>query len=139
MPFYRPGGSNKAINRQYDMVYADYIGATTGWLPVHKGDTIAVNVCRALLNFVTAASSTVTKSPVFPEVDILMEMRMFGSEQQGEEWPVDVWQNVLVATSRRAHRDGWVRLRITNVNNADGTGVAMALQVSRTGDSGAVT
>lgn len=137
--FYRPGGSAKAINRQYDMCYADTIGAATGWLPINKGDTIAVNAARASIVFGSPAQSTVTKSPVSPEVQVLLELKMFGGDTDAEAWPIDQWQNVVVATDRRAHRAGWVRLRIVNINNSDGTGVALALQISRTGETGAVT
>lgn len=137
--FYRPGGTAQAPNRQYDYVYADQIGAATDWLPINKGDTIAVNIARASITFSTPALSTVIKSPVAPEVQVLLEMKMFGGEQSIEAWPIDQWQNMVVATDRRAHRAGWVRLRIVNINNGDATGIAMALQISRTGESGAVT
>lgn len=136
--FYRPGGTAKAPNRQYDFVYADFIGGATDWLPINKGDNIAVNAARASINFVSSAQSTVTKSPVAPEVQILLEMKMFGGESDAEAWPIDQWQGVVVATDRRAHRAGWVRMRIVNINNGDGTGVAMALQISRTGETGVV-
>lgn len=136
--FYRPGGTALAPNRQQDLVYADAIGAATDWLPVNKGDTIAINVARASIVFQTAAQSQVTASPIAPEVVVLMELKMLGGAAPMVT-PVDQWQNMVVATSRRAHRAGWVRLRVTNINNADGTGVQMALQVTRTGDSGAVT
>jgi hypothetical protein len=136
--FYRPGGSTKSINRQYDTVYADAAGLATGWLPINKGDNIAVNIARASIAFVNAATSTVTMSPIAPEATVLMEMRMFGSDPGVTAWPVDQWQNTVVATSRRAHRAGWVRLRILAVNNGDGTGINMALLISRTGESGAV-
>lgn len=137
--FYRPGGSTKAINRQYDSVYTDAIGGATGWLPVHKGDTVAVNISRASITFGSPASSRVTKTPVSPEVSVLMELQEFGGQSADEAWPVDQWQNMVVATSRIMAKDGWIRLRVTNINNMDGTGVAMALQVSRTGNAGAVT
>jgi hypothetical protein len=137
--FYRPGGSTKAINRQYDACYADAAGLATGWLPVSKGDTIAVNIARASIAFVNAASSTVTMSPIAPEAAVLMEMRMFGADPAATSWPIDQWQNMVVATSRRAHRNGWVRLRILAINATDGTGINMALQISRTGDVGAQT
>lgn len=139
MTFYRPGGSTKAINRQYDAVYADAVGLATGWLPVNQGDAIAVNIVRAAIAFSSAASSTVTMSPVAPEAVVLMEMRMFGSDPNTVAWPIDQWQNLVVATVRRANRAGWVRLRILAINNADGTGVNMALQVSRAGDRGAAS
>jgi hypothetical protein len=137
--FYRPGGSVKAINRQYDAVYADAAGLATGWLPISKGDTVAVNIARASITFVNAALSTVIMSPIAPEAIILMEMRMFGSDPASTLWPIDQWQNMVVATSRRAHRNGWVRLRILAINAQDGTGINMALQISRTGDVGAQT
>lgn len=133
--FYRPGGTAKAPNRQQDWVYADTIGGATDWLPINKGDTIAINIARASIVFGTPAQSVVTTSPVAPEVDVLMECKAGG----GFTFPIDEWQNVVVATSRRALRAGWVRLRVTNINNVDSTGVAMALQISRTGESGAVT
>ena len=60
MTFYRPGGSTKAINRQYDAVYADTAGLATGWLPVNEGDALAVNISRASIAFNTAATSSVT-------------------------------------------------------------------------------
>jgi hypothetical protein len=135
--FYRQGGNSKAINRQYDSVYSDAVNGATGWLPVHKGDTVAVNVCRASIAYGSAASSVVTKTAVAPECSVLMELKEFGGQSDAEAWPVDQWQNMVVAASRIANKDGWVRLRLLNVNNVDGTGVAMALQVSRTGNSGA--
>lgn len=137
--FYRPGGFAKRINAQYDTVYADFIGGATGWLPVNKGDTIAVNVARAMLTFQTVAQSLITPSAVAPEVQVLMELKLFGGDPDASARPIDQWQNMVVATSRRAHRAGWTRLRVVNVNNGDGTGVVMDMQVSRTGDSGAVT
>lgn len=139
MTFYRPGGSSKAINRQYDACYADAVGLATGWLPVNQGDNIAVNIARASIVFGSAASSTVTMSPIAPEVVVLLEMRMFGSDPQATAWPIDQWQNLVVATSRRASRAGWVRLRVLAINSADGTGINMALQVSRGGDRGAAS
>lgn len=137
--FYRPGGSSKRISSQYDMVYTDQIGGATGWLPINKGDTIAVNINRASIAFVNPAQATVTKTAIAPEVQAILELKMFGGEKDAEAWPIDQWQNTVVGTSRRAHRAGWVRLRVANINNGDGTGVALALQVTRTGDSGAVT
>lgn len=136
--FYRPGGTDKAPNRQQDYVYADFIGGATDWLPIHKGDTIAVNIARASIVFQTPAQSQVTASAVAPEVQILFECRMLGGAAP-LTMPIDQWQNMVVATSRRAVRDGSVRLKIININNSDGTGVLMALQITRTGDSGAVT
>lgn len=135
--FYRQGGSSGRISPQYDAVYADFIGATTGWLPIAKGNVIAVNLARASILFQTSAQSKVTKTPVAPEVQVVLEYKMFGGDKDAEAWPIDQWQNMVVATDRRAHGNGWVRLRIVNINNSDGTGVAMALQVSRSGDPGA--
>lgn len=136
---YRPGGSATRINAQYDSVYTDAIGGATGWLPVSKGNTISVNIARAALVFQSAAQSQITASPVAPEVQVIMEMKMFGGDSNASARPIDQWQNLVVATSRRAHRDGWARLRIVNINNSDGTGVVMDMQVSRTGDVGAST
>lgn len=137
--FYRPGGAGKRINAQYDTVYVDFIGGASGWLPVNKGDQIAVNVSRASLTFQTPAQSLITSSAVAPEVQVLMELKMFGGDPDASARPIDQWQNTVVATSRRAHRAGYVRLRVVNINNGDGTGVVMDMQVSRTGESGAVT
>jgi len=120
-------------------VYADNIGGATGWLPVSKGNTISVNIARASLAFVSAASSTITPSPVAPEVQVLMEMKLYGVDKDASARPIDQWQNIVVATSRRAHREGWVRLRIVNINNSEGTGVVMDMQIARTGDVGAST
>lgn len=137
--FYRPGGSATRINPQQDTVYADQIGGATGWLPISKGDNISINVCRAALAFLNAAQSTITPSPIAPEVEVLMEMKLFKTDVAASARPIDRWQNTLVATSRRAHREGYVRLRILSINNGDGTGVVMDMQISRTGESGAVT
>lgn len=137
--FYRPGGSAKRINAQYDTVYVDFIGGVTGWLPVNKGDTIAVNICRASLAFQTVAQSLITASAVMPEVQVLMELKIYGGDPDASARPIDQWQNMVVATSRRAHRAGFTRLRVVNINNGDGTGVVMDMQISRTGESGAVT
>lgn len=142
MTFYRPGGTQNAPNRQQDYVYADYIGATTDYLPVNKGDTISVNIARASIVFQSAAQSQVTATPIAPEAQVVLELQMLGGQAgQGNSLkvPIDQWQNMVVATSRRAHRAGWVRLKIENINNGDGTGLLMALQISRTGESGAVT
>lgn len=135
MTFYRPGGSTKAINRQYDCVYADAIGLATGFLPINEGDNIAINIARASIVFGSAAQSTVTMSPIAPEAVVIMEMRMFGADPQVTLWPLDQWQNLVVATSRRAHRAGFIRLRILAINNGDGTGINMALQVSRSNNA----
>lgn len=137
--FYRPGGSAKRINAQYDTCYVDFIGGVTGWLPVNKGDTIAVNICRASLAFQSVAQSLITASAVMPEVQVLMELKIYGGDPDASARPIDQWQNMVVATSRRAHRAGFARLRVLNINNGDGTGVVMDMQVSRTGESGAVT
>ena len=133
--FYRPGGGPR-INQQYDECYADFIGAATAFLPVNKGDWIAVNACRASIAFVDPATSIVTKIPTAPEINVLLEMKTIGGQTDDECWPIDQWQNQVVARGLRAHRAGSVRMRILNVNNSEGTGVAMALQLSRTGDSG---
>jgi len=137
--FYRPGGNAKRINAQYDTVYSDAIGGATGWLPVNKGDTIAVNVCRAALTFQSVAQSLITPSAVAPEVQVLMELKIYGGDPDASARPIDQWQNMVVATSRRVVRAGWARLRIVNINNSDATGVVMDMQVSRTGETGAVT
>lgn len=136
---YRKGGSSTRINTQYDEVYADFIDGATGWLAINKGDWIAVNVCRASIIFDNPATSVVLKATTAPEVQMLLELKMFGGDVDGAAYPIDQWQNTVVATGLRGHRSGWVRLRILNINNIDGTGVAMALQISRTGDSGAAT
>jgi hypothetical protein len=137
--FYRPGGSSTRINNQNDTVYADFVGGATGWLPVSKGNTISVNIARASLAFVSAASSTITPSPVAPEVQVIMEMKLYGIDPDSSARPIDQWQNMVVATSRRAHREGWARLRIVNINNSEGTGVVVDMQIARTGDVGAST
>jgi hypothetical protein len=134
--FYRPGGYSDRINVQYDECYADYIGAVTGWLPVNKGDWIAVNACRGSIEFSNPGSSVVTKIHSAPEMQLLLELKSLGGQRDEECWPIDQWQNVVVATGLRAHRAGWVRLRILNINNLEGNGLAMMLQVTRTGDSG---
>lgn len=137
--FYRPSGTAGRIHVQYDECYADQIGGATDFLPVNKGDWIAVNVCRASIDFQSPASSIVTKEPTAPEVEMLLELKTIGGQRHEESWPIDQWQNLVVATGLRAHRAGWVRLRILNINNVDGSGIAMALQVTRTGDTGAST
>jgi hypothetical protein len=137
--FYRPGGSSTRINSQSDTVYADFVGGATGWLPVSKGNTISVNIARASLAFMSVAQSTITPSPVAPEVQVVMEMKLYGGDPDTAARPIDQWQNIVVATSRRAHREGWARLRIVNINNTEGTGVVMDMQIARTGDVGAST
>lgn len=136
---YRPGGTVKRINAQYDTIYADFINAATGWLPVNKGDSVSVNIARASLTFQSVAQSIIVPSAVAPEVQVLMELKIFGGDPDQSARPIDQWQNMVVATSRRAYRAGWTRLRVVNINNSDGTGVVMDMQVSRTGDSGAAT
>lgn len=128
--FYRPGGTAKAPNRQQDFVYADFIGGATDWLPVSKGDSIAVNIARAALTFVTIAQSSVAASPLAPEVQIILEQKVLGGPAP-IEFPIDQWQNLVVATSRVAHRQGWVRLKIASINSSDGTGVSMSLEIGR--------
>lgn len=137
--FYRPGGTQKRINPQTDTVYVDFVDGATGWLPISKGDTIAVNVARATLEYGSPAQSTILPSPVAPEVQVLMELKVFGGDPDESARPIDQWQNLVVATSRRADRAGWVRLRVLNINNTDGSGVVMDMQVSRTGETGAVS
>lgn len=138
---YRPGGTPNAPNRQYDYVYTDNAvdgSNATDWLPINKGDTIAVNIARASIVYTNPAQSQVTCSPSAPEAQVIMELKLLGGPAP-IVMPIDQWQNMVVATSRRAHRAGWVRLRTVNINNGDGTGVMLSLQVSRTGESGAVT
>lgn len=137
MTFYRPGGYADRINAQYDEVYADFIDGATGWLPCNRGDWIAVNIARASISFQSTATSVITKVPTAPEVQVLLELKSLGGQKHEEAWPIDQWQNLVVATGLRCHRAGFVRLRVLNINNEDGTGVAMALQVTRTGDGGA--
>ena len=134
--FYRQGGSSTRINRSYDEVYSDAIGGATGWLPVNWGDWLAVNVCRASIVFGNTASSVVKKTPQAPQVEVVLEMKTAGGQTDTEAWPVDRWQDLVVATGMQMHRDGWVRLRLLQVNNQDGTGAAMALQVNRNGNMG---
>lgn len=136
--FYRPGGASKRINTQQDTVYADFIGGATGWLPVAKGNAMAVNISRAALVFQTVAQSIIQPSAVAPEVQVILEMKVIGGDPDQSARPIDQWQNIVVATSRVAHRDGWVRLRIVNINNGDATGVVMDMQINRTGVTGAV-
>jgi hypothetical protein len=141
MTFYRPGGTARAPNRQQDYVYADFAGPTaaTDWLPVNKGDTAAINICRASITIATPpALNTVISSAIAPEAQVLLEMRMQGGSSPIDA-PIDQWQNLVVAASRRIVRAGWVRLRIININNSDGTGIWMMLQISRTGETGAVS
>lgn len=137
--FYRPGGAAKRINTQYDSVYADFVGGATGWLPISKGNMISVNVSRASLTFQSVVQSIIIPSAVAPEVQVLMELKIFGGDPDQSARPIDQWQNMVVATARRAYRDGWARLRIVNINNGDATGVVLDMQVSRTGDAGAAT
>lgn len=134
---YRPGGNASRISQQNDTVYADTIGGATGWLPVSKGNVIAVNIARAAFTFQSVAQSLITPSAVAPEVQVLLEMKMYGGDPNESARPIDQWQNIVVATARRANRDGYVRLRIVNINSSDATGVVMDLLVNRTGDSGA--
>lgn len=134
--FYRSGGSLRAINRSYDEIYSDAVDGATGWLPVNRGNWLGVNICRATIVFGSTASSVVKKTPQAPQVDIVLEMKTQGGQADVEAWPIDRWQDLLVATGMIMHRDGWVRLRITTVNNQDGTGASMALQVNRNGNMG---
>jgi hypothetical protein len=73
--FYRPGGSSLRINAQYDECYADFTDAATGFLPVNKGDWIAVNLSRASIEFKDTATSIVKKTATAPEVQLLLEMK----------------------------------------------------------------
>jgi hypothetical protein len=135
--FYRPGGSTTRINAQYDEVYADMIGGATGWLPVAKSYWVAVNISRAMLRTdPVTGNSCAVKTTTMPEAVIILEQKTIGGQHDSEAWPLDQWQNAVVASGRRANADGWVRLRIANINNRDGTGVSLRLQVSRTGDPG---
>jgi len=135
--FYRPGGTHRAPNRQYDEVYADFIDGATDWLPVNKGNWVGVNICRASIIFHSETRSDVHRMPWAPEVQVLLECKSMGGQPDHSAWPIDQWQNLVVATGRRINIDGWIRLRILNINNVDGTGVSMKLQVSRSGDVGA--
>lgn len=119
-------------------MYVDFINGATDWLPINKGDTIAVNIARASLTFQSAAQSQVIATAVAPEVQVLLECKMLGGTPP-LTMPIDQWQNMVVATSRRAVRAGWVRLKVLNINNSDGTGVLMALQITRTGETGAIS
>lgn len=118
-------------------MYADFIGGATDWLPVSKGDNIAVNIARASLTFSTPADSKITGTPVAGEYQVVMEQKVVGGPSP-IIFPIDSWQNLVVATSRNVHRQGWVRLKIVNINNGDGTGISMSLEISRTGVTGAI-
>ncbi len=134
--FYRAGGSLTRINAQYDEVYSDAVDGATGWLPVTRGNWLGVNLCRASIVFNNSASSVVKKTPQAPQGEVVLEMKTQGGQTNTEAWPVDRWEDLLVSTGMQINRDGWVRLRITNINNLDGTGFAMALQVNRNGNMG---
>ena len=99
--FFRPGGSSKRINTQYDSVYVDFVNGATDWLPVYFGNWVAVHVARASIMFSSPASSVVSKNVVSPEAEVLLEMKSFGGQKDEEAWPLDYWQNVVVATGRR--------------------------------------
>ena len=134
--FYRIGGTSKAPNRQQDFVFADTVDMATDWLPVSKGDDVAVNIARAVLTFGTVADSLVTSSPIAPECQVILEQKMLGGPNP-TVFPIDTWQNMVVATSRDIKAQGWVRLIIKNINNDGGaSGLSMALQVNRTGVAG---
>jgi hypothetical protein len=133
--FYRPGGSAGRINAQYDQVYTDQIGGATAWLPINEGFKIAVNIARASIVFGNSAASAVTPSPIAPEVQVLMERKMFGGDPDAAAIAVNQWQNEVIATTVKAQAMGWVRLRVVNINNSDGTGVLLALQISKNGDA----
>jgi hypothetical protein len=137
--FYRQGGSASRINAQQDTVYADFIGGATGWLPAVRGNWVAVNICRASIVFGSPAQSVINKNAMAPECVVLLELKQFGGQKDAEAWPIDQWQNMVVATGRRISMDGAIRLRILNLNNSDGSGICMGLQVNRTGDSGVDT
>ncbi len=134
--FYRAGGSLTRISVQYDEVYSDAVDGATGWLPVTRGNWLAVNLCRASIVFNNSASSVVKKTPQAPQGEVVLELKTQGGQTNTEAWPVDRWEDLLVSTGMQINRDGWVRLRITNINNQDGTGFAMALQVNRNGNMG---
>ncbi len=134
--FYRAGGSLTRISVQYDEVYSDAVDGATGWLPVTRGNWLGVNLCRASIVFNNSASSVVKKTPQAPQGEVVLEMKTQGGQTNTEAWPIDRWEDLLVSTGMQINRDGWVRLRITNINNLDGTGFAMALQVNRNGNMG---
>lgn len=133
--FFRKGGGAKALNQQIDVVYTDNIGDSTAWLPVTRGNWVAVNVCRSSINYSNPVASTVTKSVSAPECIVILEQKG-GGEANAEAWPIDRWQNMLVATGRRVNFDGYARLRLVALNQLDGMGVSLGLQVNRTGDNG---
>lgn len=126
--FYRPGGSATRIGVQIDEVYTDTVDGATGWLQVVTGNVIGINIARATIQYVNAASSIVSRNLQSPEAVVVLEMKTLGD---GDPWPIDTWQNLIVATSRKANRNGWVRLRIVNINDMNGDGVSMAMQISR--------
>lgn len=133
--FYRKGGQSKALSQQIDVVYTDAVGGCTAWLPVARGNWVAVNACRASIQFNSPITSLVTKTPVAPECTIIYEQKG-GGDKDVEAWPIDQWQNMVVATGRRVNFDGYVRLRLVAINMLDGMGVSLGLQVNRTGDNG---
>lgn len=136
--FYRQGGSTSRINAQQDTVFTDTIGDATGWLPVNAGDTIGVNISRAVLEFQSSVQSRVLKTPISPEATVILEMKQ-GGDRNDEAAPIDQWQNLVVSAKRPVYRAGFVRLRVANINSDGGTvGVSLALQVNRTGNAGIV-
>jgi len=70
-------------------VYSDQIGGATAWLPIAKGDTIAVNIARASIVYGSPVASQVLKSPLAPECAALLELKMFGGDKDNEAWPID--------------------------------------------------
>jgi hypothetical protein len=66
-------------------------------------------------------------------MSMVLELKTIGGQTDDEAWPMDNYQNTVVSKGMVANRDGWVRLRILGINKEDGTGIAMALQISRNG------
>lgn len=127
--FYRQGGSASRINTQFDEVYADFIDGATGWMPVSNGNEIAINIARASITYVSSAASAVKRSALAPQTVVVLEMKTTGN---GDSFPINSWQNVLVALKQVAARNGWVRLRIVNIDTASGgDGLSMSIQISR--------
>lgn len=126
--FYRPGGTEGRISTQFDEVYADFVDGATAWLPISRGNQLGINIARASIEYINPASSIVTRSAVAPQATIRLELKTMGS---GDAWPVEEWQNEVVADQVLAKRDGFARLRITNIDQIEGDGVSMAIQVAR--------
>jgi hypothetical protein len=124
--FYRPG-SGKRISRQEDEIFTDTEGNSTAWLPCQKGDVVGVTASKAaLLTTPNPTIFTIQKFPQYPIATFILELKA-GGALDIEAYPLDQWENALVAESVAIVRPGFFRVRVASIMGSFPSGESTAV------------